>query len=132
MNGAAAEYQRRYTAFLQRIATNLEAHLREQLTGVQHIDRISARAKSPDRFEVKARIEEGGRLKYNHPLTDIQDQLGARVIVFYRSDVETLAGAVARYFTAIEERELVPESQWEFGYFGQHSILSLPRDVIPG
>jgi putative GTP pyrophosphokinase len=131
MNGVIQEYQRRYDSFLQRVAANLETHLRDQLTGLEHIDRISARAKSPDRFAVKASSQEDGRPKYGSPLTDIQDQLGARVIVFYRGDVDIVSRAVARYFTAIEERELVPESQWEFGYFGMHSILSLPRDVIP-
>src|SRR5262249_27595520 len=110
---------------------NLETHLRSQLSGIGHIDRISARAKSPERFEGKARLEDNGKPKYENPLTDIQDQLGARVIVFYRDDVEVVSKVIARYFTAIEEREVVPESQWAFGYFGQHSILSLPRDVIP-
>ena len=131
MNGLIQEYERRYDSFLQRVAANLEAHIRNQLTGVEHIDRVSARAKSPDRFGAKARSEDNGRPKYVSPLTDIQDQLGARVIVFYRGDVEVVSRVVARYFTSIEEKELVPESQWEFGYFGQHSILSLPRDVIP-
>jgi putative GTP pyrophosphokinase len=131
MSGVVDEYRRRYDSFLQQIATKLESHLRSHLEGVSHIDRISARAKSPDRFEAKAHSDDKGKPKYSHPLTDIQDQLGARVVVFYRDDVEVVSQVVGRYFTAIEEKELVPESQWAFGYFGQHLILSLPRDVIP-
>ena len=38
---------------------------------------------------------------------------------------------IDRYFSSIEERELAPESQWEFGYFGKHFVLSLPKDVLP-
>lgn len=38
---------------------------------------------------------------------------------------------VLRYFQPIEQKRLVPESFWEFGYFGQHFVLALPRDVVP-
>jgi ppGpp synthetase/RelA/SpoT-type nucleotidyltranferase len=132
MNGAAAEYQIRYDAFLRQVATNLEVLLRDHLAGVHHIDRISARAKDPTRFAQKAaKTGEDGTPKYRRPLTEIQDQIGARVIVFYENDVSIVTGIINRYFQAIEQRELVPESEWEFGYFGKHFVLPLPRDVVP-
>ena len=37
---------------------------------------------------------------------------------------------MGKYFRAIESRLLVPESEWEFGYFGKHHILVIPSDVI--
>lgn len=133
MTEAAQEYRRRYDAFLQRIASLLEGYLRDELAGVPHIDRINARAKDPLRFAEKAsRLDEKGKPKYTSPLTEIQDQIGARVIVFYRDDVAVVKERIERYFTHIEEKEIVPDSLWEFGYFGQHLILSLPGDVIPG
>jgi len=133
MKDIPAEYRRRYDLFLQEIAKRLQALIIGHLEGTPHIDRISARAKSPDHFSHKAQSTDPdtGRIRYANPLTDIQDQLGARVIVFYRDDVATVCEVVGRYFRKIEERELVPDSQWAFGYFGQHFILGVPRDVIP-
>lgn len=132
MTEAAQEYRRRYNAFLQRIASMLEKYLREELADVPHIDRINARAKDPRRFAEKAsRLDEEGTPKYTSPLTEIQDQIGARVIVFYRDDVAVVKEVIDRYFQHIEEKDIVPDSYWEFGYFGQHLILTLPGDVIP-
>ncbi len=132
MNDPIADYQRRYEAFLKAVARNLQSHLEGHLAGVPHIDRIAARAKDPARFAEKARrTKEDGSPKYHRPLTEIQDQLGARVIVFYQHDVSVVADVIARYFQPIEKRELVPESEWEFGYVGRHFVLPLPRDVVP-
>jgi ppGpp synthetase/RelA/SpoT-type nucleotidyltranferase len=96
------------------------------------IDRISARAKSIDRFLQKAGKEEHGTLKYTNPLAEIQDQIGARVVTFYPSDVTRIAQEITRYFRAIENKVLVPDSEKEFGYEGQHFILALPTDVLVG
>jgi putative GTP pyrophosphokinase len=132
MNDAIADYKRRYEAFLNKIAENLQNHVAGHLAGVPHIDRVAARAKDPTRFAEKTgRKKEDGSPKYCKPLTEIQDQLGARVIVFYLNDVSVVSDVISRYFHPIEQRELVPESQWEFGYFGKHFVLPLPRDVIP-
>lgn len=127
-----AEYRHRYDAFLTRIAANLEAQVKDYLAGAGNIDRVTARAKEPDRFAEKARRrDDRGNPKYTKPLTEIQDQLGARVIVFYRDEVARVVEILSRYYQAIEERELVPESEWAFGYFGKHLVAPVPRDVIP-
>ena len=132
MTDAAAEYRRRHEAFLQIIAEQLERQIRTYLAGTRNIDRITARAKAPDRFAEKAtRTDDRGQPKYTKPLTEIQDQIGARVIVFYRDDVDPTVDILTRYFQPIEERELVPESQWAFGYFGRHLVAPVPRDVVP-
>ena len=132
MNDPIADYRQRYEAFLVAIAENLQKHLEGYLEGIPHIDRVVARAKDPDRFAEKAhRKQEDGSPKYNKPLTEIQDQIGARVIVFYLDDVSVVTDVVTRYFQPIEQRELVPESEWEFGYFGKHFVLPVPGDVVP-
>ncbi len=132
MSDPVLEYQRRYDSFLQTIAKNLEDSLQEYLSEVLRIDRISARAKAPERFAEKAgRKNDEGLPKYKAPLTEIQDQIGARVVVFYKEDVEPVVEKVGQYFRHIENKEIVPESHWEFGYFGHHLILALPKDVIP-
>jgi ppGpp synthetase/RelA/SpoT-type nucleotidyltranferase len=131
MTDPVEEYRRRYDAFLMKIAQVLQEHIGSLLDGVPHVDRITERAKDPERFAEKAsRTDDNGELKYRKPLTEVQDQLGARVIVFYQDDVTVVSALIARYFQPIEERELVPESQWAFGYFGQHFVLPLPRDVV--
>jgi putative GTP pyrophosphokinase len=37
---------------------------------------------------------------------------------------------VEKYFRAIESKDHVPDSEWEFGYFGRHYVLVIPSDVI--
>ncbi|HCT9233418.1 TPA: hypothetical protein OUC02_005035, partial [Escherichia coli] len=37
---------------------------------------------------------------------------------------------IERYYRHIERKDLIPESEAEFGYFGKHFILSMPADVI--
>ena len=37
---------------------------------------------------------------------------------------------VKKWFNPIEFKDHVPESEWEFGYFGRHYILAIPTDVI--
>lgn len=124
------DYGRRYDKLLPRLAAGIEAHIREHLQGVPRIDRIGARAKSVDRFVAKSEKVESGEAKYSDPLSQIQDQVGARIITFYLSDVIAVSGIIERYFRPVESRQLVPESEWEFGYFGKHYILLTPSDVL--
>lgn len=131
MTKVNTEYRERYAEVLQTVAKNLECHLAELLKHEKHIDRVSARAKHPDSFEKKAaKTTKEGKKKYSDPIYQIQDQIGARIIVFYLDDVEPIAELVQRYFAQIEIQDKVPESEWEFGYFGKHFILRVPSDVF--
>lgn len=123
-------YSTRYTDALQPIAKRLEVFIRDCLSDVPRIDRIVARAKSIDRFLAKSGKEDNGEKKYTDPLNQIQDQVGARIITFYPDDVIHICEAVEAYFHPIEDQTVVPDSDTEFGYFGKHYILLLPRDVI--
>jgi len=124
------QYLLRYHTALTEVAKKLEAHIKEQLRGVPRIDRISARAKSPERFLTKARKRDGDKPKYTEPLCQIQDQIGARIITFYMSDIEPVSQKIKDYFAPIEERRVVPDSVNEFGYEGRHFILLIPRDLL--
>jgi ppGpp synthetase/RelA/SpoT-type nucleotidyltranferase len=73
-----------------------------------------------------------GTPKYRDPLSEIQDQVRARIIAFYKSDVLRLAALVEKYFHAIEAKDRVPESESEFGYFGRHYVLLVPTDASAG
>ena len=130
MTELSDQYHSLFEKTLKPLAINMEAHLKEMLYGTSHIDRISARAKSPDRFIAKAnKLTDEGKKKYHDPLNEIQDQIGARIIVFYLQDVHDVEIIIRKYMTSIEIKSLVPETEWEFGYFGRHLILSIPKDV---
>ncbi|MBV9584247.1 MAG: RelA/SpoT domain-containing protein [Alphaproteobacteria bacterium] len=124
-------YRGRREQVLKPIAAALEAHVIELFKDEPRIDRIKARAKQVDSFMKKSEnLDEEGQKKYAEPLEQIQDQVGVRIVTFYLSDVERLDKAVLNYFRAVEFRAIVPESEWEFGYFGRHYILVIPPDVI--
>jgi putative GTP pyrophosphokinase len=123
-------YRRRYDAVLVRLAAAIGAHISDCMRGQSRIDRITARAKDIGGFVKKAATRVDGKLKYAEPLSQIQDQIGARIVVFYKCDVERIDAQVKRYFRAIEYRKVVPDLESEFGYFGQHLVLVLPTDVI--
>lgn len=132
MSGLRSCYAKLHAETLEPLALALEAHLRTCFAGVSRVDRIAARAKDVERFLAKAERLEGGKKKYVDPANQIQDQIGARVIVFYRSDVELASQVIDRYFKRIEQHDIVPESESEFGYFGKHYILHVPSDVYDG
>jgi len=112
------------------LAGRIEMHLKSLFEGFPRIDRISARAKSVDRFIGKAMKQENGKPKYDDPLNQIQDQVGARIVTFYASDVERVRVEIEKYFKYIESKKVVPESETEFGYEGRHFILFVPTDLL--
>jgi putative GTP pyrophosphokinase len=112
------------------LASRLKAHLESLFDEYARIDLISVRAKSVDRFVVKAEKQENGKPKYDDPLSQIQDQLGARIVMFYKTDVDKLAAEIKKYFRYIESIQIVPDSEHEFGYEGHHFILFIPSDLV--
>lgn len=124
-------YESRYLA-LKQIAVGLTVFVRDLLEGVPRVDRVSARAKRPKQFLMKAaKVDNNGIARYSDPLTQIQDQIGARVVVLSVSDVKSVSEVVERYFRHLEREEHVPDSHREFGYFGRHWVFALPADVVP-
>ncbi|MFT3813338.1 MAG: RelA/SpoT domain-containing protein [Acidovorax sp.] len=124
-----AEYARRHEVALKPLAEGLARHLTDRLAGVKRIDRVSARAKDPERFLAKATKEADGRRKYGDPFSQIQDQVAARVTVFYLSDVEAVEATLRKYFNRIEEITVAEEPK-KFGYEGRHLILAIPEELF--
>ncbi|HRW36897.1 MAG TPA: hypothetical protein P5254_04310 [Aquihabitans sp.] len=117
-------YRQRYERSLKALAIRLEAHLCDLFDEVNHIDRISARAKDPRRFAEKAGKAENGRPKYMHPFEEIQDQVGARITVLYESDVPVVEEVLVRYFHPVENLQRAPEDSASFGYFVPDEAVS--------
>lgn len=130
MNKLFEIYEKRYHSILVDAAKKLEEHLCDILSNSDRIDRISVRAKSPKSFCNKALSKnDAGEFKYDQPLDQIRDQIGARLIVLYLDDVESLIKEIQRYLNPIEIKSHVPENQWKFGYFGRHFIFICPDDI---
>jgi len=130
-NELRSEYERRHREILRPLAAKLGDQLVTDVQGLDRIDRVSARAKGVDRFMGKAtKTKDGGARKYDDPLNQIQDQIGARIVVFYLDDVEAVSKAIEAYHRPIEAKLLVPDSLNGFGYFGKHYILALPEDLF--
>jgi len=122
-------YRQRYERSLKALAIRLEAHLCDLFDEVNHIDRISARAKDPRRFAEKAGKAENGRPKYMHPFEEIQDQVGARITVLYESDVPVVEEVLVRYFHPVENLQRAPEDSASFGQtkLSQRTYLNSSR-----
>jgi ppGpp synthetase/RelA/SpoT-type nucleotidyltranferase len=112
------------------VSEKLKPHLEILLNQCERIDRISVRAKNVGRFIEKAQKEEDDKPKYTDPINQIQDQIGARIVTNYLSDIDLVSKEVEKYFRPIEMKDIVPESDSEFGYFGKHYIFFLPEDVL--
>lgn len=127
----SAVYENRFPG-LERVAERLADFVDTILAEVPRIDRVSSRAKHPKQFANKAvKVKEDGTARYSDPLMQIQDQVGARVVVCFKSDVDAVSKVLERYFRPLEREEHVPDSYREFGYVGRHWIFALPSDVVP-
>jgi putative GTP pyrophosphokinase len=135
MESLLVEYEERYKTILIPVAESLERLVVDHLRGptsLPRIDRVSVRAKTAKSFMDKARKTTGsGAPRYTDPIGQIQDQIGARIIAFYKSDVAAVCERVMKFFSRAEQQAKEPESEWEFGYFGMHFILALPGDAVP-
>jgi len=126
-------YQQRYIDVLEPLALKLEKYILNIVTEYPRIDRVCVRSKSVSSFVNKATKLVDGRAKYTDPLSEIQDQLGARIITFYLSDLKPICTMIEKYFGPIEKRRIEPDNENEFGYEGFHFILFIPEDLFtPG
>lgn len=115
---------------LKTAATNLEAKIRDDLAEIQHIDRVSFRAKAIDSFVGKVVTRRIGP-PYEHPLREVEDQVAGRILVFFRRDIETVQGRLAETLTFVESSRREPQKDAEFGYESHHLVCLIPLEVKP-
>jgi len=124
-------YSRRYSEILKPIACKLDIYLNELLCGVPRIDTVSVRPKSISSFiEKSLKTNENGKQKYDDPIHQIQDQIGARVVTLYRSSRDPVKDIIRAYLAPIEVQAITPPSPSVFEYEGWHFILFLPEDIL--
>lgn len=124
------EYQDRFEQ-LKLIAKDIEDTLVEICEELAHIDRVSVRVKSVDSFVDKAeRQAADGTKKYQNPLAEIQDQIGARIIVKYNSDRDTVATKVLDELSEIEDLVKDDPDPGRFGYQARHLVLFIPTHIF--
>jgi ppGpp synthetase/RelA/SpoT-type nucleotidyltranferase len=124
-----AEYQIRYPK-LKVIGQKIEEFLKDILRNTPRIDAITVRAKSQERFIEKAnRLDKEGNQRYQYPLHDIQDQIGARIVVFYKSDVAIVDKLITDELRMIEDRMRVSPYPEHFGYEAKHCVCLIPPDM---
>jgi ppGpp synthetase/RelA/SpoT-type nucleotidyltranferase len=130
MDELRREYTQRFP-LLEKIATRIESDLKCILEDEPRIDSITARAKSVESFINKAqRIYEDDRPKYEFPLQDIQDQVGVRVVVYYRSDVPRVTDLILQNYNTVENQTHEEPDPWRFGYQAQHCVCLIPPDLF--
>jgi putative GTP pyrophosphokinase len=130
MAALSARYERRYP-ILRALAGNLEANVKELLDGVQHIDRIYFRPKQPRKFLEKSKKEKDGKLVYKNPLTEIEDQVAGRVLVFFLDDIDVILEKLRENFNPFEELRKQPKSHDAFGYESYHCVFNIPPTLKP-
>ena len=131
-DGLQGKYEAERFPQLCILAENIEQYLKKILMAVPRVDSVRARAKSPESFAAKAvKPNDDGDHKYNNPFSEIQDQIGARITVFYLSDVERIKKIVVQNLRYIEAQDKKPQSDNAFGYFGTHYIMRVPDDSVP-
>ncbi len=116
------------------ILTNIQSLLYESvkdaLCNCQNIDRISFRVKGEKSFIDKSNsLTKENLLKYKNPFRELQDLIGGRVVVFYKSDIPKIETELEKNYKRVEKIEIVPDDENEFGYEGIHYILFTPNHI---
>jgi putative GTP pyrophosphokinase len=115
---------------LEEISKAIRQELEIRVGAEKHVDRIICRCKSVDSFMIKTEKKNiDGSYKYEVPLKEIQDKIGARIVVYYKSDVEPIRQIVTNFFRRIEEKMIVPDDVSKFGYEGFHLICKIPSTI---
>lgn len=117
---------------LEVIAEKLEVHLKDILKGEEFIDRVTCRVKEETSFMNKVNNKDSkGDFKYKVPIKEIQDFIGARIIVYYKRNAAKLSDFISGRFNFIEENKFIPEDVSSFGYEGVHYMCFIPNFLMP-
>lgn len=95
-----------------------------------HLDIIKGRVKTTDSFVTKAcSLDENNNPKYKDPLSEVEDQIGFRIVVFFRGDLEVVGELIRDYFNQKEVDRKPPKDPSSFDYEAHHYICFLPKSI---
>ncbi len=115
---------------LKIISEKIEKNLKDIFIDVDHIDKISSRPKSRKSFSDKIeKLNEKNELKYKEPIKEIQDLVGARIVVFYKNDIDTIKQKINKFFQSVEEKYFTPDDPKRFDYEGVHFICFIDSSI---
>lgn len=119
----ASEYTTRVPV-LTTVGAELESLVKETLRDIPRVDSVSWRVKG-----VGSLVEKAARKAYTNPLYDIQDQLGMRIVVLYKSDVKPVTDRILSEFREIENRAIEQPDPEAFSYEARHLVCLIPPDI---
>ena len=125
------KFQSLRSPLLTPISTTIRTHLEENLKS-ERIDQITSRVKTTKSFVNKSQKMKDGELKYSDPFSEIQDQIGVRIVTYYKSDMHNVCNEIQELFRPIERKDFSEEksSNNEFGYEGVHYISMMPKVIL--
>jgi ppGpp synthetase/RelA/SpoT-type nucleotidyltranferase/transcriptional regulator with XRE-family HTH domain len=88
---------------------------------------VTGRTKSVGSFASKAQRRRDGELIYPHPLTDITDLIGVRVITYVHDDVAAVADLLSEELAVLDDRDMGMETAraGRFGYASRHLLVAV-------
>ncbi|MFC3805421.1 GTP pyrophosphokinase [Terrabacter sp. MAHUQ-38] len=88
---------------------------------------VTGRTKSVGSFAAKAQRRRDGELIYPHPLTDITDLIGVRVITYVHDDVAAVADLLSEELAVLDDRDMGMETAraGRFGYASRHLLVAV-------
>jgi len=129
-----SRYSSLFTSVLEPLATALRNSVSAAIKDCPNVDSVRTRAKGIPSFILKAsklyNTANETFPKYDDPLNEIQDQLGALVLVRYTNNVDCVVETIKSHFKAVEDKLIVPDEPNEFGYEGHHIVLLLPDALL--
>jgi putative GTP pyrophosphokinase len=126
------EIYRARLGVLQFVANRLQERARAALDGLAHIDRLSFREKAVESFARKSvSLDDDGLRRYSRPLSEIEDQVAGRVLVFFRRDIDPVVGRLRSTFSHVEYKRRAPERYDSFSYESDHMVFMIPPDAQP-
>ncbi|MEK6975627.1 MAG: RelA/SpoT domain-containing protein [Candidatus Thermoplasmatota archaeon] len=131
---AARELRREYEArsgALGELAKKIEETLGQALRDVPHIDRISVRVKGTPSFTKKVLERVGEKDAYVDPFREVEDQVAARIIVYFLRDIPVVVGKIKDWLRPVEMVVKRPKNLREFDYETTHLVLGIPQALLP-
>lgn len=124
------KYSYYVSKYFKPLAEQIKREISEIL-GDYPTERITYRVKSLKSFSHKTKkIDSTTELpKYPHPLRDITDIIGVRVVMRFLSEVKQVESRLKDEFNTTETEAKEPDDVNSFGYFGTHLLVLIPPDL---